>query len=909
MSEQEERQRSVTTNVPLGQNSQKGTERLLPSVTHEHGDDLSRLESTATEAELQHLAAAEAMAGGTDPRDTLSAMAKFDFGSDGHLTVETLAIALTEMRNQVQTVTTGDAIFGGFPPTLSSTTQISVPAMRKADGKYRANQLSVLAANTPAAFYQMLLKRRDECWRALSDGYLTSRIFFMKLWIFWLVEGLGKSPFRPWTHEYDEVEDSIMEGFVVFCSNRFVTWGSVTAAKTHVVEFMRSMWGQVPPPFHKADYTIRKFRKLMATERPTGRRTRTGFTVEEVRVMFTSALRWLDEEDNPDERRLYINLIAACGLMYEKGYRGGNVIRARWNKRRDLSRHTIRGMLRTKDELQTMVEDGAVAILFNPPATKNSTHTSEVARESTTKPTVIDITATEPYSMATLAPMLHEIDGMYNDAQSTPAFRDNKGRCITPNNARRFTLAMAKEAGVDVKRRGTGLHSYRITRMAAWDKGMQSAEFAREIAQVDPNILHRLSGHTSESGAAPYNRDELAAILAADRAAATAVLAPIETLFRFENDRSQGQSIVVRQNSDGTYTAVDDPDDLTNHYASSSESESEEEPDGNSQEAEEDEDDEVQATQMDTGQPGPQTARHPGDESARLLFGRQYAALSSLQKDVVRDHTMQMDDDRARQKAVDRFEREEDDRRRKHHRSDLSDPESAMEDEGSGWAAAAQALQAGIDRMAPLSGLHGPGPGLVPDLLSQGSTQNAAAEWQSETTNIFDRAREQQSPMEIKKFAMAKWKPVVSELIQRRASAEGREPISTSQRHRYVTEKVLVNSLIAIGAPTALDIVQRHSVGEVFNWSADRAAHVHANLKAAKEASSALDPYVNGIYGALMHCDATLLSQHVGLNEQPTGGARTSSSTTLRMGHDQYPSRLQRREEESMIDIGRENAA
>ena len=215
----------------------------------------------------------------------------------------------------------------------------------------------------------------------------------------------------------------------------------------------------------------------------------------------------------------------------------------------------------------------------------------------------------------------------------------------------------------------------------------------------------------------------------------------------------------------------------------------------------------------------------------------------------------------------------------------------------------------GIDRMAPHSGLHGPGPDLVPNLLSQGSTQNAAAEWQPETTNIFDRAREQQSPMEIKKFAMAKWKPVVSELIQRRASAEGREPISTSQRHRYVTEKVLVNSLIAIGAPTALDIVQRHSLGEFFSWSADRAAHVHANLKAAKEASTALDPYVNGIFGALMHCDATLLSQHVELNEQPKGGARTSSSTTLRMGHDQYPSRLQRREEETMRDIVRENAA
>ena len=141
------------------------------------------------------------------------------------------------------------------------------------------------------------------------------------------------------------------------------------------------------------------------------------------------------------------------------------------------------------------------------------------------------------------------------------------------------------------------------------------------------------------------------------------------------------------------------------------------------------------------------------------------------------------------------------------------------------------------------------------------------------------------------------------------AAGATKEFLAALGRKLVVAETVLVNSLIAIGAPTALDIVQRHSVGEFFNWSADRAAHVHANLKAAKEASTALDPYVNGIYGALMHCDATLLSQHVELSEQPKGGARTSSSTTLRMGHDQYPSRLQRREEETMRDIVRENAA
>ena len=70
--EQEALERSATAKVPLGQNSQKATERLRPPESREHGDDLSQLESTATEAELQHLSAAEVMVDGTDPRDTLA---------------------------------------------------------------------------------------------------------------------------------------------------------------------------------------------------------------------------------------------------------------------------------------------------------------------------------------------------------------------------------------------------------------------------------------------------------------------------------------------------------------------------------------------------------------------------------------------------------------------------------------------------------------------------------------------------------------------------------------------------------------------------------------------------------------------------------------------------------------------
>ena len=68
--------------------------------------------------------------------------------------------------------------------------------MRRTDGKYRANQLEILTASSPATFHDMILRRRGMCWRALSTQYLASRVFFMKLWIFMLVEVLELDPRR-----------------------------------------------------------------------------------------------------------------------------------------------------------------------------------------------------------------------------------------------------------------------------------------------------------------------------------------------------------------------------------------------------------------------------------------------------------------------------------------------------------------------------------------------------------------------------------------------------------------------------------------------------------------------------------------------------------------------------------------
>ena len=55
-----------------------------------------------------------------------------------------------------------------------------------------------------------------------------------------LVDVMELNPWRPWSAQCCDSEDSIMEMFHLFCSLRFITWGSVVAAKIHVVEFMRS---------------------------------------------------------------------------------------------------------------------------------------------------------------------------------------------------------------------------------------------------------------------------------------------------------------------------------------------------------------------------------------------------------------------------------------------------------------------------------------------------------------------------------------------------------------------------------------------------------------------------------------------------------------------------------------------
>jgi hypothetical protein len=121
----------------------------------------------------------------------------------------------------------------------------------------------------------------------------------------------------------------------------------------------------------------------------------------------------------------------------------------------------------------------------------------------------------------------------------------------------------------------------------------------------------------------------------------------------------------------------------------------------------------------------------------------------------------------------------------------------------------------------------------------------------------------QQTPgpgVDLPRFASTKWLPVVREMVQRRAVAEGRT-VSDAHAKRYLSETTLRKSLIVIGAPTAADIVHRYNAEGEADWSAAKAADVHAKLATAKSSAGATsNAFVTAIIGAVMHCDEKLLA-------------------------------------------------
>ena len=499
--------------------------KQVPDDTVSLDESLSPAEQAATAAEVFALSSAEQS---EQAYATLLKLAALEFDSmDGISRGSGSGIrTLDQAMHAVESGLDGgeiDPIFGKMVPSFDGLKTVIAPKMRKAGGSYRANQVRLLGADTPAAVYDLVKQRRDECFSCLSPGYMASRLYFVKQWIWFCLEVAEVNPIRKWTGSCDDFEDGLIEAFVLTCSCRFVTWGSINQARMHVVEFLRWTTGVVPPELPKTTYTMQKLKKLMAVERPEGRKLRTGFTVSEITAMFDVAWAAVDKENDGVQKAQLANMTAALGFIYERGLRGGNVCPLRWNCTDHLSRQTIRGLVRSEDDFQRLEAMGGVAEIVNPPKQKTSTHVSEVARQTTTKPLIFDLKATACFSMRRLGVLLHEhddVDG--DDAANTPAFRDCSGECVTPGNLRLFLIQLAEKVGIDVVSRGIGLHSLRIARTAAWAAGMENAvsggffDSARRSAesQLISDELDRLTGHTSGAGTAPYRRDEITKSLA-----------------------------------------------------------------------------------------------------------------------------------------------------------------------------------------------------------------------------------------------------------------------------------------------------------------------------------------------------------------------------------------------------------
>ena len=174
--------------------------KQVPDDTVSLDESLSPAEQAATAAEVFALSSAEQS---EQAYATLLKLAALEFDSmDGISRGSGSGIrTLDQAMHAVESGLDGgeiDPIFGKMVPSFDGLKTVIAPKMRKAGGSYRANQVRLLGADTPAAVYDLVKQRRDECFSCLSPGYMASRLYFVKQWIWFCLEVAEVNPIRKW---------------------------------------------------------------------------------------------------------------------------------------------------------------------------------------------------------------------------------------------------------------------------------------------------------------------------------------------------------------------------------------------------------------------------------------------------------------------------------------------------------------------------------------------------------------------------------------------------------------------------------------------------------------------------------------------------------------------------------------
>ena len=221
----------------------------------------------------------------------------------------------------------------------------------------------------------------------------------------------------------------------------------------------------------------------------------------------------------------------AISLSWEKAVRVGELCRGEeWDPRVHLSRQTIGAALDAESIGRFE------CILLQPPRRK--THASSaVAREKCNKPWVVDAQARTPSAFAVWGARLQRYDPVpRKEWPSTSAFRFVGPLCLARRQVCLMLKTVAQECAGDFPNWEDfdyGLQSLQIGRINAW-----------RATGSDIELVLAGSTHTSTAGLEPYARAEVTAMLSMDWKAETAKVTLVETVHRFDEDRSKPQNAV-----------------------------------------------------------------------------------------------------------------------------------------------------------------------------------------------------------------------------------------------------------------------------------------------------------------------------------------------------------------------------
>ena len=424
--------------------------------------------------------------------------------------------------------------------------------IQRRNGEYTVNQTLLREATTRRAFHAVIRSRTRQIFESLSSKYLSARVSVLRIWNGMVIEAFGEPGLRTHWPE-DRGDDKIMTTFLVMMSMRCITHAAIDQAMTHVIEGHYMMFSVPPPPFKVARWMLAKLKRVMAKERPEGRKIRPGLDVGAVdticRVLY-EGLGTPPFKSTPITR-LLVNMGAALAFTFEKALRAGETCPGGYfDNHNHLSRQTIAAALNTSEHLKSYE-----AVIFQPPVRK-TTFTSDVTRSKTSAPLVFDTQSEMHFSFCgKWSPVLDLIDpAPPHEWPFTPAFRTGgpASAALSTENMRAAIKKVAQDEIPGWTRYDYGNQSLRIGRINAW-RGAQSArDFNIKAADEE---LNRATTHTSNAGRDPYDRQTVYDSLALDRAAESVTIVPVETLHRYSADRSQVQpGVYVKAGPSGPET-------------------------------------------------------------------------------------------------------------------------------------------------------------------------------------------------------------------------------------------------------------------------------------------------------------------------------------------------------------------